>query len=177
MNFLVTCCQRGRKCIDHRLRERVCFFCSLLFLVVELCYLLVWDTIYLLWDTWMIMCLIICYRNACWMTLSFYISIWSFILLGDECMYLIITILSTPPRCMWHGRVTHDPNSLCICSPKQILNYAQIRGSSCFLHTSQSDNVFQSYYHLSKLWSICCHQLPKRGRFKVQLSLGGFGNS
>ena len=38
-------------------------------------------------------------------------------------------------------------------------------------------SVFQSYYHLSKLWSICCHQLPQRGRLKVQLSLGGFGNS
>ena len=105
------------------------------------------------------------------------ILIWSFTLLGDECMYSIFIILSAPPRCMWHGRVTHDSNSLCICSPKQILNMHKFRGSSYLSHTSQSDDIFHAYYHLSKLWSICCHQLPKRGRLKVQLSLGGFGNS
>ena len=102
---------------------------------------------------------------------------WSFTILGDECMYFILIILSAPPRCMWHGRVTHDSNSLCICSPKQILNMHKFRGSSYLSHTSQSDDIFHAYYHLSKLWSICCHQLPKRGRLKVQLSLGGFGNS
>ena len=106
-----------------------------------------------------------------------FISIWSFTLLGDECMYSIFIILSAPPRCMWHGRVTHEPNSLCICSPKQILNMHKFRGSSYLSHTSQSNDIFHAYYHLSKLWSICCHQLPKRGRLKVQLSLGGFGNS
>ena len=102
---------------------------------------------------------------------------WSFTILGDECMYFILIILSAPPRCMWHGRVTHDSNSLCTCSPKQILNMHKFRGSSYLSHTSQSDDIFHAYYHLSKLWSICCHQLPKRGRLKVQLSLGGFGNS
>ena len=40
----------------------------------------------------------------------------------------------------------------------------KFRGSSCLSHTSQSDDVFQYYYHFSKLWSICFHQLPKRGR-------------
>ena len=49
-------------------------------------------------------------------------------LLGDECMLLTSIILSAPPRCMWHGRVTHDPNRLCICIQKQILNNAQIQG-------------------------------------------------
>ena len=100
--------------------------------------------------------------------------IWSFIILGDECMYFILIILSAPPRCMWHGRVTHDSNSLCICSPKQILNMHKFRGSSYLSHTSQSDDIFHAYYHLSKLWSICCHQLPKRGRLKVQLIPGWF---
>ena len=40
----------------------------------------------------------------------------------------------------------------------------KFRGSFCLSHSSQSEDVFQSYYHLSKLWSICYHQLPKRGR-------------
>ena len=144
-------------------------------LVVEL-YLLDWDT-FCLCDTWMIMCV---WSYATLMLVGWhyhFIPIWSFTLLGDECMYLIIIILSAPPRCMWHGRVTHDSNSLCICSPKQILNMHKFRGSSYLSHTSQSDDIFHAYYHLSKLWSICCHQLPKRGRLKVQLSLGGFGNS
>ena len=42
----------------------------------------------------------------------------------------------------------------------------KFRGSSCLSHTSQSDDVFQSYDHLAKLWSICCHQLPKGGDWK-----------
>ena len=135
-----------------------------------------WDTM-LFCETLMIMCLIISYTYACLMILSYLIHMWSFTLLGDECMYSIFIILSAPPRCMWHGRVTHDSNSLCICSPKQILNMHKFRGSSYLSHTSQSDDIILAYYHLSKLWSICCHQLPKRGRLKVQLSLGGFGNS
>ena len=126
-------------------------------------------------ETLMIMCLIISYTYACLIYLIY--LMWSFTILGDECMYFILIILSAPPRCMWHGRVTHDSNSLCICSPKQILNMHKFRGSSYLSHTSQSDDIFHAYYHLSKLWSICCHQLPKRGRLKVQLSLGGFGNS
>ena len=31
----------------------------------------------------------------------------------------------------------------------------KFRGSSCLSHTSQSDDVFNLIYHLSKLWSIC----------------------
>ena len=129
-----------------------------------------------LWDTYMIMWLIICYINV-WLNDAILYNPYMIIhLLGDECMLLISIILSAPPRCMWHGRVTHDPNRLCICSPKQILNMHKFRGSSYLSHTSQSYDIFHVYYHLSKLWSICCHQLPKRGGLKVQLSLGGFGN-
>ena len=45
----------------------------------------------------------------------------------------------------------------------------KFRGSSCFSHTSQSVDANHWLYLLSKLWSICCHQLPKRGRLKAQL--------
>ena len=120
---------KGEKCIDHRLRERVfCFFVSLAiwYLVDTLvcAHLILYVCV---WDTRLIMCLIISYLNACaWMMLLFISHIWPFTLLGDECMFLIVIILSAPPRCMWHGRVTQDPNSLCICSPKQILRHAQI---------------------------------------------------
>ena len=108
----------------------------------------------------------------------FYIYFMIIHLLGDECMLLISIILSAPPRCMWHGRVTHEPNSLCICSPKQILKLCTNLGGALAYHILlKATMVFKFYYHLSKLWSICCHQLPKRGRLKVQLSLGGFCNS
>ena len=46
----------------------------------------------------------------------------------------------------------------------------KFRGSSCLSHTSQSEDVFHSFNLLSKLWSICCHQLPKRGRICIDLS-------
>ena len=45
----------------------------------------------------------------------------------------------------------------------------KFRGSSCFSHTSQTVDANHWLYLLSKLWSICCHQLPKRGRTKAQL--------
>ena len=153
------------------------FFSLLLYLVFfRTLFVCVWDTTSLcLWDIddhvfdhKLHLMLAYCYYPI--------YLVWSFTI-GDECMYFILIILSAPPRCMWHGRVTHDSNSLCICSPKQILNMHKFRGSSYLSHTSQSDDIFHAYYHLSKLWSICCHQLPKRGRLKVQLSLGGFGNS
>ena len=170
---------KGEKCIDHRLRERVFCLLSLLFLVEPfLC-------------TWLIHYVFVRVRYLfdhgvssyatlmlAWMILSLISHIWSFTLLGDKCMLLISIILSAPPRCMWHGRVTHDPNRLCICIQKQILNNCTNLGGALSYHILlKATMYFKSYYHLSKLWSICCHQLPKRGRLKVQLSLGGFGNS
>ena len=116
----------GEKCIEHRLRERVCCFCSLLlwwlnfvcfWLLEILCYYL-WDIHDHVFDHKLHLCLLD--------DIILLILTWSFTLLGDECTYSITIILSAPPRCMWHGRVTHEPNSLCICSPKQILKYAQI---------------------------------------------------
>ena len=53
-------------------------------------------------------------------------------MLGDECMCSIIIILSAPPRCMWHGRVTHDPNRLCICIQKQNLNSTNLGGALAY---------------------------------------------
>ena len=119
---------KGEKCIDHRLRGRVlCFSCLSLLLFGWYFCACSFDTLYVcVWDTCMIMCLIIFYFNVCLDDIIFYIPIWSFTLLGDECMFLISIILSAPPRCMWHGRVTHDPNRLCIRIQKKILNNAQI---------------------------------------------------
>ena len=39
-----------------------------------------------------------------------------------------------------------------------------LRGALAYHILLKVTMFFQSYYHLSKLWSICCHQLPKRGR-------------
>ena len=63
----------GEKYIDHRLRERVFAFYSLLFWWLNFVCFRLFEILYFLCDTWMIMCLIICYINACWMTLSFYL--------------------------------------------------------------------------------------------------------
>ena len=121
------CChqlpKRGRKCIEHRLQESVSLFILSCFggwtLLACLRYFMsVWYLDDHVFDHMLHLCLLD--------DIISFISTWWFTLLGDECMYSISIILSAPPRCMWHGRVTHEPNSLCICSPKQILNYAHI---------------------------------------------------
>ena len=124
------CCHQlpkgGETCIDHRLQERALLFilscfggCTLfVFWLLEILCHYLWDIDDHVVDHKLHLCLLD--------DIILLILIWSFTLLGDECMYLILIILSAPPRCMWHGRVAHDPNSLCICSPKQILRYAQI---------------------------------------------------
>ena len=53
----------------------------------------------------------------------------------------------------------------------------KFRGSSCLSHTSQSDDVFQSYLSFVEALIYMLSSITKRGRLKVQLSLGGFGNS
>ena len=98
----------------------ICFGCLLVWFMLQyLCYvceILLWSCVwsyYTLMCACMILSMIFLYDQSC---LSLVIS--------ACCLYLII--LSAPPRCMWHGRVTHDPNRLCICIQKQILNNSQI---------------------------------------------------
>ena len=103
-----------------------CFYFPLLLLVIWLfvCYTIC----ACVWDTSMIMCLIILCFNACLnddiLPLMYDHSYLALVMSA----FLFTIIMSAPPRCMWHGRVTHDPNRLCICIQKQILNNAQIYG-------------------------------------------------
>ena len=181
-DFLVTCCQRVRKCIDHRLRESVSF--------VDFIWLATLVSL-LLWFVWLLLLLLLlmCYAreilmwSCVWSYYAYCVLAWLYPWMFVYDRSLVSLVMSAWDVCDMeelHQDVCDMeewPMILIDCafalkSKFKIMH--KFRGSSCLSHTSQSDDVFHSYYHLSKLWSICCHQLPKRGRLKVQLIPGWF---
>ena len=160
LNFLVTCCQRGRS-----------VYRSLGFKWESVWFFIAFSKTIVFW----LLVILVCWcfdhtLNGCYYYFLSLCYLWDDHSPLLDCVVLCCSLSLLSHTTKLYVTWKKCPMYLIDCAfafKRKFKIMHKFRGSSCLSHTSQSDDYIHWLYHMLKLWSICCHQLPKGGRLKA----------